>query len=100
MAVPVEIASLPEDATLSTGQQTVGASKVALKIPLNDRVVRGVVIKALSTNNDTVYLGDSDVTANVGFPLAAGESVVFPLNNGVVYSIAGAADQKVAWATI
>ena len=100
MVLPVQIASVPSQAVLKTGQQTIGGSKVVLTLPLNDSVIRGVILKAFNTNSDTIYIGDSDVTTNVGFPLTAGESVVLPLNSMDVYAIADAASQKLAWAII
>jgi len=100
MALPVQLASVPSQSVLKTGQQTIGGSKVALVLPLNDSVVRGVVLKAFGTNSDTIYVGDSGVTTGVGFPLTAGESVVLPLNSMTIYAIADAASQKLAWAII
>jgi hypothetical protein len=58
----------------------------------------GVVIKALSTNTVVVWVGDSLTDGSAyGFPLSAGESVSFPVNDpSDVYGYCGSANQKVA----
>lgn len=97
MPFPVEISGLPDNASLETNQQTIGTSKEVISVVLSDRIVRGILVKALNTNSDIIYVGDSSVTTSTGFPLSAGESVVIPLNNGSIYAVADAAAQKLAW---
>jgi len=58
---------------------------------------RGVLVKAATGNEGTVYVGNSNgVTASTGFELIAGESVVVPVNNAnLVYLVADRSNQKV-----
>lgn len=62
---------------------------------------RGVQIKAAADNAGTVYVGNSDVTADAadatdGFPLAAGEGLFVPLRDpSDVYVLGSEAGQKV-----
>jgi hypothetical protein len=59
------------------GQGTVGTTSAFLS-PVNHKLLSGVIVKALSDNAGTVYVGFGDVTTATGFPLSAGDSV--PLN--------------------
>lgn len=61
----------------------------------------GVYVRALSTNGNTVYVGDSNVSASNGFPLAAGEDIWIPCEDATtVYVIGGAAAQGYAFLII
>jgi len=66
----------------------------------------GVTVKAAVDNTDTVYIGNSDVTAGTtaatdGFPLEPGESITLPVNNSnLLYAIGAAANQKVFWSAV
>jgi len=66
----------------------------------------GVTVKAAVDNTDTVYIGNSDVTAGTtaatdGFPLEPGESITLPVNNpNLLYAIGAAANQKVFWSAV
>jgi hypothetical protein len=56
---------------------------------------QGVIVKALSTNTVTVYVGGSGVTTS-GFPLAAGEDVMLPVRDPAdIYVISGSSSQVV-----
>lgn len=67
----------------------------------------GVVVKASVVNSGRVYVGtNSSITANTnpstdGFELAAGESVLLPVDNqNSIYLIGSTTGQKVFWMTI
>jgi hypothetical protein len=81
----------------ATAEQIVTTSKPA---------TRGVIIKAHKDNTGTVFVGNSDVTANGtdatdGFPLEAGESVTVEASNAnLVYVIGSAANQKAYWLVV
>lgn len=70
----------PEDNSVSIGFRaqaiTVGGTATALpQTPLEHR--RALVIH--NNGASTIYLGNSDVTALTGFPLAAGEKIAFDI---------------------
>lgn len=57
----------------------------------------GVVIKALSTNGGTAYIGPSGVTTSTGYPLAAGEAISYGVaNTSQLYLICSDATSVVA----
>jgi hypothetical protein len=65
-------------------------------------LIKGVLVKADSTNTDPVYVGSQNVTAdgdesNSGFPLAAGESIFIPTESINLWVISSAVTQKVFW---
>lgn len=73
-------------ATIYTAQQTATSSAVALA---SQALVNGVVVTALSTNTNTVYVGPSGVTSSTGYPLIAGQSISFGVTNtDAIYIIA------------
>ncbi len=53
-------------------QKTVTAAGTAEALEASTKLVYKVKLKALSTNTDLVYVGDSTVAAATGFSLAAG----------------------------
>lgn len=61
----------------------------------------GITVKAADDNTDAVYIGNSDVTAGGtaatdGYPLLAGDSHFFPVNNlNLLYGISASGTQKV-----
>ena len=68
--------------------------------------IRGVLIKAAIGNSGTVYVGNSDVTADAvaatdGFELGAGDAVTVEVDNvNKVFVIGSATGQKVFWLTV
>lgn len=79
------------------GQTDVGTTAVQLT-ETPTACVKGVLVKAFSTNSGIVYLGKSGVTVDNGYELTAGETVVVEVDNvNKVYVIASAAGQKVSW---
>ena len=63
--------------------------------------INGVLVKAANGNTGTIFLGNSDVTADSvdatdGFELAAGESVFIEIDNAnKIYAFASVANQGV-----
>lgn len=70
-----------------TGQQTVTTSAASLP---NQALVSGVVVKALSANLATVYVGPTGLTTANGYPLAAGEAISFAVANADAIYVLGA----------
>lgn len=61
----------------------------------SDRIAYGVIVKALSTNTVSVYLGGSGVTTSNGLELAPGQSMTIPVTDpALIYCIAGSSSQK------
>lgn len=66
----------------------------------------GVTVKSDPTNTDTVWIGNSDVTAGTtaatdGIPLEPGESITLPVNNpNLLYAIGSSANNKVYWTAV
>lgn len=66
----------------------------------------GVLVKAANGNSGTVFVGNSDVTADAtdatdGFELAAGESITVEVDNVNKIYVIGSADNQVAyWLTV
>lgn len=58
----------------------------------------GIIVKALSTNTATVFVGDSGVTTANGYELTAGEPVALTATNiNVVYVTGSNGSDKVCW---
>lgn len=99
------------EATLSTqssfdhGSKAVGTSAVLITSS-SVTTKKGVLVKAANSNTGTVYVGNSDVTANTveatdGFEIGAGESVMIEIDDAnKVYCIGSAVSQKVFWVTV
>jgi|SRR6185295_6893839 len=80
-----------------TNQQTSNTSRVQLSasstVPKS-----GIIVKALSTNTASVFVGDSTVTTALGYELTPGESVSFaPTNLTTLYVIGSNNTDKVCW---
>lgn len=79
---------------------SIGTSAVRLT-NASSHTPRGVQIKAAIGNTGTVYVGNSDVTANAadatdGFPLVGGEALFVPIDDpSKVYVIGSASGQVV-----
>lgn len=84
-------------AVVNVGQQTVNTSAVQIStssvIPTN-----GILIRALSTNSASIFVGDSGVTTSTGFELVAGETTSFTCDLSTLYiiSVASTTD-KICW---
>jgi hypothetical protein len=77
-------------------QQTCTASAAALP---NVQYFYGVVIKALTANTGTVYVGGAGVTSANGFPLTAGESISYAATNANLIYIVGSDTTQVVSGT-
>jgi hypothetical protein len=81
----------------SIGTSAVQVTTTSIKLE------KGVIVKAAAGNGGTVYVGNSDVTANSaeatdGFELTAGESITVPVDDvSKVYVIGSGAGQQVFW---
>jgi len=73
-AVPT---SLNHGRVIISGTNLSGASPVVL----GSAEIRTVLVKAEPTNSGTVYIGDTNVSSDKGYPLAAGESVSINIDN-------------------
>lgn len=92
---PVQITVTEAD--FSHNQVEVGTTAVQLT-GTSTPCKKGVLVKALSTNGDKVYVGKSGVTTGTGYELIAEDTVTIEVDNvNKVYAIAGAASQKVSW---
>ena len=84
-------------ASLSHAQSTIGTSAVQLTTS-TQRCNDGVRVKALAGNSGTVYVGASGVTTSTGWPLTAGQEVLFPVQTAnAIWAIASASSQVVAF---
>jgi hypothetical protein len=86
-------------------KSSVGTSVVPLTT-VGGKAARGVQVKAAVSNTGTVYVGNSDVTADSadatdGFPLAPGDGLFLPIDDPTrVYLVASAAGQKVFFVVV
>lgn len=84
-------------AVVNVGQKTVSTTAVQVSatstVPTN-----GIIIRALSTNAASIFVGGSGVTTSTGYELVAGESVSFTCNLNTLYiiSVASTTD-KICW---
>lgn len=79
----------------SAGRVVVGTTVVRLpNIPCEQAFFR-----MLTANTQTMYLGGSDVSSNVGMPFLAGEFTPYlPVQNlNEIYAVAGGADQVLCY---
>lgn len=83
-------------ANVYTGQQTAGTAATALT-GTSTALVNGIIVKALTTNTATLYVGAAGVSSSTGFPLSPGESTSIAVSNlNLVYVIGNNTD-KVSW---
>lgn len=59
---------------------------------------KGVLVKTLSANTGTIYVGATGVTSATGMPLEAGEAVIFPVDDANKLFVRASVDnQGIAW---
>ena len=108
----IDYSAIPREATLATraseatlaaqpdfahGQTIVSTIETQLAV-ISIPCKKGVLVKALSTNTDIVYVGKSGVTADTGYELTAGEAVSFEVDDvNKVFAVASVAGQRVCW---
>ncbi len=75
-------------------QQTCTTSAVQFS---TNTLTNGVVIKALTTNTGTAYIGPAGVTTSTGFPLKAGEAISYAVaNTNQLYLICSGSSDVIA----
>jgi hypothetical protein len=84
-----------------SGQKTVTTAGIAVNLG-SQAIAHGILVKALNTNTDLVYIGNDgagDVSSSNGFPLAAGEVVIFEhvSNLGAIMVDSAVNGEGVAW---
>jgi len=96
------MATYPESGTLENGVRTTTGS-TAIALSSTSIPCQGLVVKALSANATTIWVGKSDVTADTtattgGYPLDPGESVGVPCRDvNEVYIRGAASGLSAAW---
>jgi hypothetical protein len=76
--------------TLHVGQRTVSTSQIQISTT-SKTLSNGVIIKSLSTNSATIYIGLTGVTTSTGDILEPGESRGYMVNNiNLLYMISAA----------
>lgn len=82
----------------SAARVTIGTAAQLLATPpanQDPRAGGGVLVKALKGNTGTIFIGGPTVTAANGYPLEAGESEYFPVDDpSRLWVIASAAAQN------
>jgi hypothetical protein len=95
----VESQSDVNSGTFDHNQKTVSGADAATVLQTRG-VPNGhaVVVKAFSTNTDTIMVGDLDVTLTNGFELSASEAIrLWVTNVNKIYIRSASASQKVCW---
>jgi hypothetical protein len=68
------------------------------RVNLDDNITKGVSIKAAVSNTGIIYIGSSGVTAENGFPLAAGDTLNMDISNTSAVWIDSSVDgESVSW---
>jgi hypothetical protein len=84
------------------GQQNVGTEMVRI-IEVNFTFLKYLLLRTPGANDpvpntNMIWIGGPGVTPNDGMPIAPGETLKLPLENGKrLYAVSTAADQKLAW---
>jgi hypothetical protein len=63
-----------------SGQKSITAAGTAEALSASNKAQCAVAVKALTTNTGLVYVGNdgaADVSSSNGFPLAAGDTIIF-----------------------
>lgn len=84
-------------AAVNVGQKTVSTTATQLSatstVPTN-----GIIVRALSTNTASIFVGGSGVTTSTGYELVAGEATSFTCNLNTLYIISAASTtDKACW---
>lgn len=92
-AIPVTVTSTNPSVIIS-GQQAVTGSAVALA---SHALVNGIVVTALVTNANPVYVGPSGVTSGSGYVLVPGQSISYGVTNSNHVYILGTSGDNVTY---
>lgn len=88
--------------TFQYGQTDVGLAAAKI-IEGKVRFAKGVLLRSPGSNDptpntDIIWVGRANVTTSTGMPLAPGESLTLPVDNGDdLYAISTTASQRLAW---
>ena len=90
----------PEDFSIHLGlkSQSVSVGTAAVALPTNPLIYRRALVVHNLAGNNTIYLGNQDVTVADGLPIIAGEKIAFDIlghDNVTVYAISDAGGQDV-----
>lgn len=78
--------------------RTLASTGNAVQLTSSDKDLKnGVIVQALSTNADSVYIGDSGVTTSNGFELQAGQATSIAVDNINKLYLAGTTGDGVCW---
>jgi hypothetical protein len=76
-----------QPASLFSGQKT--STGTAVAISTSQAISNGVIVQALSSNTQSVYVGPAGITSSTGFELQAGQATSMGVNNlNLVFVIA------------
>jgi hypothetical protein len=84
------------------GQKLISTTAVQF-IPETFKFTKGILIRSAGANDptpntDVVWIGGSGVSENDGMPIAPGESLTVPFEDGrSLYAISTSANQSIAW---
>lgn len=82
----LKVTASTTSAVVNVGQKTVNTTPVQLSgsstVPTN-----GIIVKALSTNLASIFVGPSGVTTSTGYELVAGEAISFTCNLNTLYIV-------------
>lgn len=93
VAVTQNASSLPT--TPINGQKSVTTSASSIGTAT---FTEGVVVKALSTNTASIFVGDSNITTSTGYELIAGECVSLPVRTlANIYCISSTGTQTLSY---
>ena len=82
--------------SIVSGKTTVTTAGTRVQLPTNTAV--GIVIKALTSNTGTIYVGSSLVSASIGFQLLAGDTVSVDISNtNVLWIDSSVSGEGVTW---
>jgi hypothetical protein len=83
------------------GQTAISDTTPTLIVAADLECREGVQVKSLIENTDVIYIGESDLDATSGFPLAPGEGLFIPVDKTLdTYALAGVDTEKLAWVVI
>lgn len=72
--------------TVAVGQQTVNTTAVQITAS-SVTPVNGIIVKALTNNSASIFIGGNTVTTSTGYELSPGEAISFTCNLNTLYII-------------
>jgi len=95
-----ETIKLAIPSSVITGQAVISGTNLsgATPIQIGSAVCVRVIVKAFPNNSGNIYIGKDDVSSNVGFVLAPGDSVTIDIDNvNKLYATSDIDGDKVCW---